>query len=218
MAIVVKDGNNSDNNLKTTYDSGSNWHTPHHYVDGTVAVSGGLVITSGLIGATGTIAVSGTFPSGVQYIEGTIPSAGAIAGSVLLGEKPDGSVLPIQQNQSGYVLIVSDHSHSEPHKMFNQVGTISSSVSSTLKAEPTDTSNRYYITSFSASNTSATGTIFSMFSNASNIFNAYIAESGGGIAMSLPTPIVCGTGEAINASVSVSTNDILVTVQGYMDI
>jgi len=218
MAIVVKDGNDSSNSLKTTYDSSNAWHTPHHYVDGTTAVSGNLVITSGLVGATGTIAVSGSFPSGVQYTEGITPSTGTIIGSAALGEKSDGSLLALQQNVSGYLFVVPRHPHSEPDRMFNALGTISSAVSASVKAASSDTANRYYITSFSASNTSATGTIISLFSDSTNIFNAYVAESGGGIAMSLPTPIVCGTGEAVKASVSVATENVLLTVQGYMDL
>jgi len=218
MAIVVKDGNNSNNSLKTTYDSGNSWHTPHHYVDGTTAVSGNLVITSGLVGATGTISVSGLFPSGVQYTEGATPSTGTIIGSAALGEKSDGSLLALQQNVSGYLFVVPRHPHSEPDRMFNALGTISSDSAASVKTAPSPTSNRYYITSLSASNTSSTGTIFSLFSDSTNVFNAYVAESGGGIAMSLPTPIVCGTGQAIKASLGTATQSILVTVQGYMDV
>ena len=218
MAITVKDATNTTNTLKTTYDSGTATHTPHHFVDGTTAVSGNIVITSGLIGATGTIAVSGEFPSGVQYTEGTTPSAGAIIGTAALGEKPDGKVLPVQQNTSGYLFVVPRHPHSEPDKMFNSVLTLSSDSSTVVKAAPSNTANRYYITSFSASNASSTGIIFSMFSNTTNNFNAFVAESGGGVAMTMPTPIVCGTGEAIKASLSVATQNVLVTGQGYMDV
>ena len=217
MAIVVKDGNNSNNSLKTTYDSTNSWHTPHHLVDGTTAVSGNVVITSGLVGATGTIAVSGEFPSGVQYTEGATPTTGTIIGTASLGEKPDGKVLPLQQNTSGHLFVVPRHAHSEPDRMFNALSTLSSDSAVSVKAATTPTSNRYYITSFSASNTSATGTIFSLFSDSTNIFNAYIAESGGGIAMTLPTPIVCGTGQAIKASLGTATQSVLFTVQGYWD-
>ena len=102
--------------------------------------------------------------------------------------------------------------------MFNALGTISSDSAASVKAAPSTTANRYYITSLSASNTSATGTIFSLFSDSTNIFNAYVAESGGGMAMSLPTPIVCGTGQAIKASLGTATQNVLVTIQGYMDV
>ena len=218
MAIVVKDANNSDNSLKTTYDAVNSWHTPHHYLDGTSAVSGSLFIASGLVGATGTVAVSGSFPSGVQYTEGATPGADSIIGRAVLGEKPDGSLGTLQQNTSGYAFVLPRHPHSEPHRMFNALQTVSSTVAAETKAAPSPTSNRYYITSFSASNTSATGAIFSMWSDSTNIFNAYVAESGGGIAMTLPTPIVCGTGEAIKSSLSLNTESILLTVQGYMDV
>ena len=216
MAITVKDATNTTNTLKTTYDSGSATHTPHHLVDGITAVSGNIVVTSGLIGATGIIAVSGEFPSGVQYTEGTTPTTKI--GTAVLGEKPDGKVLPVQQNTSGYLFVVPRHAHSEPDRMFSSVYTLSADSSTAIKAAPSDTANRYYITSFSASNASATGTIFSMFSDTTNVFNAYIAESGGGVAMTMPTPIVCGTGEAVKASLSVATQNVLITLQGYMDV
>ena len=216
MAISVKDATNTTNSLKTTFDGATATHTPHHLVDGTTAVSGNIVVTSGLIGATGTIAVSGNFPSGVQYAEGS--SEATKVGTAALGEKPDGKVLPLQQNASGHLFVEPKHPHSEPEKMFNSVLTLSSDSAQVVKAAPSNTANRYYITSFSASNASSTGTIFSMFSHSTNNFNAFVAESGGGVAMTMPTPIVCGTGEAIKASLSVATQNVLVTVQGYMDL
>ena len=216
MGIVVKDGNNSNNTLKTTFDSGSSTHTPHHIVDGTTAVSGNIIVTSGQIEVSGTAAVSGAFPSGVQYTEQATP--GSIVGTAALGEQSDGKLVPLQQNTSGYLFVVPRHPHSEPNKMFNALGTISSDTASSIKSAPSDGVSRYFVTSFSASNTSATGTIFSLFSDSDNIFNAYIAESGGGIAMTMPTPIVCGTGQAIKASVATATESVLVTVQGYMDL
>ena len=219
MAIVVKDANNSDNSLKTTYNASYDYHTPHHYVDGTSSVSGSIVVESGLIAISGTAAVSGDFPSGVQYIEGSTPSAGTKIGSMVLTEMDSGgSFSGLQSNTSGHLYVEQKHPHSAPHRFFNSLGTISSTSATTIQVAPSDTSDRYYITSFSASNASATGLIFSMFSESNNIFNCYIAESGGGIAMSLPTPIVCGTGEAIKCSLGTASNNVLVTVQGYMDL
>ena len=218
MAIVVKDANNSDNSLKTTYDAVNEYHIPHHYVDGTTSVSGSVVVESGLIGISGTISVSGSFPSGVQYTEGDSPSAGTKTGTLFLTTNDSGNISGLYSNPSGHLYTSQNHPHSSPEKFFNAVGTISGTSSIDVYGSPSNSANRYYITSFSASNASATGLIFSMFSNVNNIFNCYIAESGGGVAMSMPSPLVCGTGESIKCSLGTASNNVLVTVQGYMDL
>ena len=221
MAIQIKDAGNNTINVKTTFNVADNEFTPHHLVDGTSAVSGEISITggsvaivSGSIGVSGTSAVSGEFPSGVQYSVGTA-AAGNQIGSVPLYERPDGSLSGLKQSTSGALFVTQKHF--EPNIVFNNVSTVSSNTDTQVLAAPSDTSKRHFITSLSASNASSTGVTCTFKSNSQNIFAAFVAESGGGVAMSFPTPLICSTGRSIEVALGVATSSVLVTMQGYTE-
>ena len=214
MAIVIKDGNNSSLNLKATYDAGENEYTPHHIVDSIVAISGFVHVQSGLIDTTGTLAVSGDFPSGVQYGIGDSLSANNY-GTISLFERPDGTLSGLRQTTSGSLFVVNKHNDIDT--IFSNVVTIESDSDSDILVAPSDTSKRHFVTSITASNASATGTVCTFKANSVNLFSSFLADQGGGVAQSFTTPIVCPTGKSLTAALGTATQSVIISVQGYTE-
>jgi hypothetical protein len=74
---------------------------------------------------------------------------------------------------------------------------------------------RNYVTSFSASNTSATGVRID-FSDGATIFGSYfLAASGGGVSHIMPVPIRGTANTAVRATLSAAVTDVRISVQGY---
>jgi hypothetical protein len=74
---------------------------------------------------------------------------------------------------------------------------------------------RNYVTSISASNTSATGVRID-FSDGATIFASFfLAASGGGVSHIMPVPIRGTANTAVRATLSAAVTDVRISVQGY---
>ena len=74
---------------------------------------------------------------------------------------------------------------------------------------------RNYITSFSASNTSATGVRVDFKDGTAIKASFFLAASGGGVTHTMPTPMRGTAATAFNAALSAAVTDVRVSAQGY---
>ena len=151
MALIVRDGNNNEVTLKTTTQSGG--ETPHHFLDGTSAVS-------------------------------------------------------------GTVSINNSHLYTTSDSMANALSVLTTTDNSEILAAP-GASLRYYVTSLSVSNASASGFRVDIRDGSTAFFSVYTAAQGGGAVMQFPVPVKCTLNTAVNGSLSSNISGCIVSIQGY---
>ena len=161
MALIVRDGNNNEVTLKTTTQSGG--ETPHHFLDGTSAVSG---------------------------------------------------IISINNDGADILDVYQSHLYTTSDSMVNALSVLTTTDNLEIMAAP-GASLRYYITSLSVSNASASGFRVDIRDGSTAFFSAYTAEQGGGAVMQFPVPVKCTLNTAVNGSLSSNISGCIVSIQGY---
>lgn len=161
MALIVRDGNNNSVTLKTTAQIGE--QTPHHFIDGTSAVSG---------------------------------------------------IISINNDGADILDVYQSHLYTTSASMVNDLSVLTTTGNLEIMAAP-GPSLRYYITSLSISNASASGFRVDIRDGSTAFFSAYAAAQGGGAVMQFPVPVKCTLNTAVNGSLSSNISGCIVSIQGY---
>ena len=104
--------------------------------------------------------------------------------------------------------------YTAPDSMVNALSVLTTTDNSEILAAP-GASLRYYVTSLSVSNASASGFRVDIRDGSTAFFSAYTAAQGGGAVMQFPVPVKCTLNTAVNGSLSSNISGCIVSIQGY---
>ena len=104
--------------------------------------------------------------------------------------------------------------YATPDQLVNGVATLTSTGDSAIIAAG-GAGIRNYITSLTASNTSASDVRVDFKDGTTVVMSFYLAASGGGAAHVMPVPIRGTANTAFNAALSAAVTDVRVSAQGY---